>query len=97
MATITVTFADVEDGRQAVLSLCNGLADNLDDLERILAPIRAGWTGSASEAFEATYTRWRAEAEAMHEDLTWIHSMVCNAQSNFAAAHTAVMSTWQAD
>ena len=97
MATITVAFADVEDGRQAVLSLCTGLAERLDDLERMLAPIRAGWTGAASEAFEAAYTRWSAEAGAMQEDLTWIHSMVCNAQTNFATAHTAVMSMWQAD
>ncbi|HET9170874.1 MAG TPA: WXG100 family type VII secretion target [Actinospica sp.] len=97
MATIAVTFAEVEDGRQAVLTLCNELAENLDNLEHILAPVRASWSGAASEGFEETYARWRADAEALHEDLTWIHSMVCNAQTNFAAAHAAVLSTWQAD
>lgn len=97
MAAIAVSFAEVEECRQAVLSLCTKLEQNLDDLERLLAPIRAEWTGSASEAFVEAYTNWRVEAEALHADLTWIHSMVCNAQTNFAAAHTAVLSTWQAD
>jgi WXG100 family type VII secretion target len=93
---ITVAFAEVEEGRRAVLSLCTELERSLDDLERLLAPIKARWTGAASAGFEQAYAQWRAQAEALHADLVWIHSMVCNAQSNFAAAHSAVLSTWQA-
>lgn len=97
MATIMVTFGEVEEGRQAVLKLCTGLEQNLEKLDKLLAPLKADWTGAAAEAYGAAYARWRAEADAMHGDITWIHSMVCNAQVNYAAAHTAVLSTWQAD
>ena len=97
MATIAVGFAQVEDGRQAVLSLCNKLEQNMNDLETLLAPIRADWTGSASDAFVEAYTSWRTQADDLRADLNWIHSMVCNAQTNYAAADTAVMGTWQAD
>jgi 6 kDa early secretory antigenic target len=96
MATIAVGFAQVEECRQAVLSLCTKLEQNMNNLEELLAPIRAQWTGSASEAFAEAYTSWRTQADDLRADLTWIHSMVCNAQTNFAAADTAVMGTWQA-
>ncbi|HEY3903317.1 MAG TPA: WXG100 family type VII secretion target, partial [Streptosporangiaceae bacterium] len=96
VSAISFAYEAVEDGRQSILTTCNDLADALNELIDVLTGIDTTWSGAASQAFQAAYARWQDAAAQVLSDLQFVHSMVCTAQTNFAAADTAALATWQA-
>lgn len=97
MSGIVVGYEAVEEGRQSIAALCTRLVQLTDDLSAGLKRIDELWTGAASEGFQAAYAEWTEAAASLTDDLRYIHHQVCVAQTNFAAADTAVIATWQAD
>jgi len=94
--SILMDYGVVEDGRQSIISLYKSLEEKLDTLSHALAAIDAEWTGEAGDAFRESYQKWLLAASELQEDLAFIHQLVCNGQTNFAAADAAVAMTWQA-
>jgi WXG100 family type VII secretion target len=97
MSAIVVGYETVEEGRQSIATMCSRLAELVEDLSGELREIDSLWTGAASESFQAAYAEWTKASSSLVADLQYIHKQVCTAQTNFAAADTAVLATWQAD
>jgi WXG100 family type VII secretion target len=94
---IVVGYEAVENGRQGIASTCNRLIELVEDLSGDLKEIDSVWSGAASEAFQSAYAAWNKASNSLVADLQYIHNQVCVAQTNFAAADSAALATWQAD
>jgi len=96
VGAIVVDYEVVENGRQGIATTCDRLIELVEDLSDELKEIDATWSGAASEAFKAAYAAWNKASDSLVADLQYIHKQVCVAQTNFAAADSAALATWQA-
>lgn len=94
VAALLFDFAQVEECRQGVLSTAGALAGHIAGTDDAVRRISAGWTGTAAENFKAKYAAWRQAAEDLHQDLGYLHQIICTSQGNFASANSAAQATW---
>jgi WXG100 family type VII secretion target len=93
---ILFDFGFVEESRQTVLGTIGSLASHIEDIDALVRRISETWTGDAAEAFKVKHAEWRQAAVNIHEDLQYLHTVVCTSQDNFAGAHTTVQGLWGA-
>jgi WXG100 family type VII secretion target len=94
VAGILFDFGFVEENRQVVLAAIEALAGHMEDIDALVRRLSQSWAGAAAEAFKVKHAEWQQTAAAIHDDLRYIHDMVCNSQNNFASAHAAVQTLW---
>ncbi|QMU76447.1 hypothetical protein GXW83_12555 [Streptacidiphilus sp. PB12-B1b] len=94
MAALLFDFAQVEEYRQGVLSTAAALAGHIAEMDDAVRRASASWSGTAADNFATTYAAWRQAAAAIHEDLGYLHQIVCTSQGNFASAQSAVQTIW---
>lgn len=84
MARIVVTADELDsvatqlsNGAEQVLQQFSQLRGAVDNL------VAAGWQGTASQAYEETYTRWNQGATQVHLALTEISTMLRGAATTY--------------
>ncbi|MEJ2868320.1 WXG100 family type VII secretion target [Actinomycetospora sp. OC33-EN08] len=68
MNEIRVTFGELSAAQQNVTATATRIRGQLDDLQRRLAPLTAGWTGAAAEQYQAR----QREIDAAWADLAQV-------------------------
>ena len=84
MAQIVVTADELDNvasqlnaGAEEVMQQFNQLRGAVDNL------VSAGWQGTASQAYQETYTQWNSGAQQVHEALTQISQMLRSAATTY--------------
>lgn len=84
MAQIVVTADELDSvaGR-----LATGAEDVLQQFGQLKAAVdnlvSAGWQGSASQAYQETYSQWNSGAQQVHDALTQISQMLHSAATTY--------------
>ncbi|WP_156757895.1 WXG100 family type VII secretion target [Actinokineospora pegani] len=91
---IKVNFAEVANASNALSSTSSQLEGLLGDLKSRLAPLAAGYTGSASEAWNAKQAQWDRAYDELKQVLSSIAVAVQQAGENYEATEKANANRW---
>lgn len=82
--TIKVTFGGLQSAAGSISSSASKIQGSLDDLKQYLAPLVAGWTGNASEQYNAHQRTWDQAAADIQQVLAAIGTAVQRAAEDYA-------------
>ncbi|GLZ42114.1 WXG100 family type VII secretion target [Actinokineospora sp. NBRC 105648] len=91
---IKVNFAEVATASQSLSSTSSQLETLLGDLKSRLAPLAAGYTGAASEAWNAKQKEWDKAYDELKQVLSSIAVAVQQSGENYEATERANASKW---
>lgn len=91
---IKVNFAEVANAAQSITSTSNQLENLLSDLKSRLAPLAAGYTGAAAEAWNAKQREWDMAYADLKQVLSSIGAAVHQANENYQVTESANASRW---
>ncbi|MGX7824334.1 WXG100 family type VII secretion target [Actinokineospora sp. 24-640] len=94
MSEISVNFAEVANAAQSINSTSGQLEGLLSQLKSRLAPLAAGYTGAASEAWNAKQAEWDKAYDELKQVLSSIGMAVQQAGDNYEATEKANASRW---
>jgi early secretory antigenic target protein ESAT-6 len=83
-------LALVADARAAV----SQIDQTLGELDDRVAALRAGFSGEASDAYDAAQREWRVTAQQMRDSLDAFRVGLTNAHGHYGAAETSAVRTW---
>jgi 6 kDa early secretory antigenic target len=81
--TIKVTFGGLQSAAGSISSSASKISGSLDDLKQYLAPLVAGWTGNASEQYNAHQRQWDTAAADIQQVLAAIGTAVQRAAEDY--------------
>lgn len=91
---IKVNFAEVANAAQSITSTSGQLEGLLGDLKSRLAPLRAGYTGAAAEAWDAKQQEWDRAYDDLKQVLSSIGTAVHQSGENYEQTEKANASRW---
>lgn len=91
---IKVNFAEVANASASLSSTSSQLEGLLGDLKARLAPLAAGYTGAASEAWAAKQAEWDRAYDELKQVLSSIAVAVQQSGENYEATEKANASKW---
>lgn len=91
---LKVNFGALETAAADIQASANQIQARLDELDRELAPLRADWTGSASEAYQVAKTKWTQAVNDMQQLLAQIGTAVQQSNSEYQSAERANQGRW---
>lgn len=91
---LKVNFGGLDTAAADIQGSANQIEGRLDQLESELAPLRADWTGSASEAYQQAKAKWDAAMGDMKALLAEIGVAVSSSNSDYQATEAANTSRW---
>ncbi|WP_018682788.1 WXG100 family type VII secretion target [Actinokineospora enzanensis] len=91
---IKVNFAEVANAAQSITSTSSQLDGLLGDLKSRLAPLRAGYSGAAAEAWDAKQREWDSAYDDLKQVLNSIGTAVRQSGENYEQTEHANASRW---
>ncbi|MGQ0839122.1 WXG100 family type VII secretion target [Actinokineospora sp.] len=91
---ISVNFAEVANAASSINSTSSQLENLLSDLRSRLAPLDAGYTGDAKEAWAAKQAQWNTAYDELKQVLSSISVAVQHSGENYEATEKANASKW---
>lgn len=94
MSEFKVNFAAVDTAAADIRQSGRGIRDRLDRLDQDLAPLRADWTGAASEAYTQAKDQWTRAITEMNQLLDEIGQAVGNSGSGYGDMEKSTTQMW---
>lgn len=91
---LKVNFGGLETAAADIQSSANQIRNRLDQLERELAPLRADWTGAASEAYQVAKAEWDKAITDMQTLLQQLGQAVGQSNQEYQGAERANQGRW---
>jgi WXG100 family type VII secretion target len=91
---LKVNFGGLDTAAADIMGSSNQIEGRLDQLESELAPLRADWTGSASESYQAAKAKWDAGMTDMKALLAEIGQAVTSSNGDYQSTESANASRW---
>jgi len=91
---IKVTFGGLEAAAGNISSQANKVQGSLDDLKQYLQPLVAGWTGNASDQYQAHQAKWDQAAADLQQVLAAIGTAVQRAAEDYRDGERANAGRW---
>lgn len=92
--TVEVNFGAMETGVADIQTRYSAIQARLDDLKAYLTPMRATWTGSANEAYDAKQAQWDQSALDLQAILNSIGQTLSGARDDFHAGESRNTNMW---
>jgi WXG100 family type VII secretion target len=86
MTMLVVDFPQMQDAIDRMAAFDHKVAECLEDVDQIMAALRATWHGSGSDAQAQAQQQWEDGAEQMKAALTQLHTIAKTAIKNYADA-----------
>ncbi|MGW6571712.1 WXG100 family type VII secretion target [Streptomyces sp. NPDC054945] len=93
---IAVDFATLRLLSGQLEEILKDLNENVQTMHDRVEKVVLAWEGEAREAFIDRLDEWDRSARDLQATQAWLHSIVTTGQSNYAAAHAAVLRGWGA-
>ncbi|ARF74415.1 WXG100 family type VII secretion target [Kitasatospora albolonga] len=94
--SIAVDFAALRLLSGQLETILKELNENVDTMHDRVEKVVLTWEGEAREAFIDKLDEWDRAARGLQETQAWLHGVVTNGQTNYVAAHAAVLRGWGA-
>jgi ESAT-6 family protein len=94
---ISVRFADIEDAAANVRRTGANIDTLLSDLQAMLRPVVAEWTGIASTNYQYQQHVWSTAAQDLHAVLLQIAAALENSHLSYTEAEGKLHQLWSAD
>ena len=91
---LKVNFGGLDTAAADINSSANQIEGRIDQLESELAPLRADWTGAASESYQQAKVKWDAAMADMKTLLAEVGMSVSTSNSDYQATENANQSRW---
>lgn len=91
---LKVNFGGLDVAAADITSGANALEARLAQLESELAPLRADWTGAASESYQVAQAKWNAAINDMKLLLADIGKAVSLSNTDYQTAESRNASRW---
>jgi WXG100 family type VII secretion target len=95
VGVIRAQSADLFQAAQTAQASADRFAELLARVDQAVRELRAEWTGSASDGFQAAVVRWEKASDDLHEALGQLGVLLSTAESNYTAAEDANLTTWR--
>jgi len=92
--SVLVTFAALANAAQSIQTTNGNLTQKLDDLQRMLQPIVADWTGDAAENYQVQQQKWNQAQTDLIQVLQAIGKAVESAHDAYTSTETSNASAW---
>ena len=96
MAGIRVTPEQLQAMSGRIANGAAGIQSELSGMAGSLAPLGGDWAGIAQQRFETLWAEWQRSAQALHEALTGIASLLAQAGAHYAEAEQAIAGSFAA-
>lgn len=94
MSNLKVNFGALSTAAADIQSGARGLEQTLANMDRSLQPLRANWTGSASDAYDQAKVKWTAALNDMKVLLGQVGQAVDVSGQDYQSAERANVSRW---
>lgn len=94
MSEILVTFGEIGNAQQSVVSTAQQMNQQLEDLKRFLRPMVASWSGAAAEQYQAQQRRWDTAAADLNQVLSQIGVALGHANEQYQRVEQANAARW---
>lgn len=94
MGNLKVNFGGLQAASTDIASGATQLEQILADMDRSLQPLRANWTGSAAESYEASKIKWTQAISDMKALLTDIGRAVGTSGEDYQATDRSNAQRW---
>jgi WXG100 family type VII secretion target len=94
MGDLKVDFGALSGASADITSGANQLQSQLDQMDSALQPLRADWTGSASEAYQTAKTQWTQAITDMKQLLAEIGTAVSTSHDDYQAGEQKNTARW---
>ncbi|MFF9688473.1 WXG100 family type VII secretion target [Streptomyces sp. NPDC014623] len=94
--TIAVDFATLQLLSGQLEEILKELNENVHTMHDRVEKVVLTWEGEAREAFIDKLDEWDRSARDLQATQAWLHGIVMTGQTNYAAAHAAVLRGWGA-
>jgi early secretory antigenic target protein ESAT-6 len=84
----------MQTGEDDITTVIGNLTAYLENIDTAIAPMRAMWSGTGSESYDAVQKRWNDAMNAMIESLTRIKVALAEAISIHSQTEGSVTSAW---
>ena len=93
--SVLVTFSALANAAQSIQSTNTSLNTKLEDLQNLLKPIVAEWTGQASENYQVQQQKWNQAQTDLTNVLRAIGQAVEAAHDAYTQTEQSNASSWQ--
>lgn len=94
MGDLKVDFGALSAASADITSGANQIQSQLDQMDGSLQPLRADWTGSASEAYQTAKTQWTQAIGDMKQLLADIGNAVSTSHDEYHAGEQRNTGRW---
>lgn len=94
MGDLKVDFGALSAASADITSGANQIQSQLDQMDGSLQPLRADWTGSASEAYQTAKTQWTQAIGDMKQLLADIGNAVSTSHDEYHAGEQKNTGRW---
>jgi WXG100 family type VII secretion target len=94
MSDLKVDFGALSAASADINSGANQIQSQLDQMDSALQPLRADWTGSASEAYQSAKAQWTQAITDMKQLLADIGSAVSTSHDEYQAGEKQNTARW---
>lgn len=94
MSEFKVNFGALDTAAADISSAGKALESRLNDLDQQLSPLRADWTGSASEAYAQSKAQWTNAINDMNQLLNDIGQAVAQSGSGYQDMEKSNSQMW---
>lgn len=91
---LKVNFGALETAAADIQSSAGQIQSRLDQLDRELAPLRADWTGAASESYQVAKAQWSRAITEMQQMLQQLGVAVNQSNQEYQSAERANQGRW---
>jgi len=95
MAEIKVTFGVLDAARDDVAGTATRIANRLEELKRMLAPLVATWDGVAAEEYRRTQRKWDTAATDLAAVLGQISVAIGAANESYRQVEQVNAARWR--
>ncbi len=89
-----VTFGALDTAAADIGARAGSIRSRLDQLDGELAPLRADWTGAASESYQRAKAEWTAAITDMQALLAEVGAKVSQSNADYQAAESQNQARW---
>lgn len=94
MSDLKVDFGALSTASADISTGANKIQSQLDQMDSSLQPLRADWSGSASEAYQSAKSQWTQAINDMKQLLAEIGSAVSNSHDEYHAGEQKNTGRW---
>src|ERR1051325_3163615 len=91
---ISVSFTTLHELAADLEDIVKKLNEKLDALYDRVEPVVLSWQGETREVFVDKLDEWDRSAQDLQAAQKWLHEYVTTGNTNYAAAHLAVLRGW---